>query len=400
MYFDSSLTVFAGRNGGGKSTILEALAIMLSWFPVQMGEGVQAEKIKDKDITHGRDYSKLALEVESEGRLMTLTMSKHLGRSQGAQTEGMSDALDYGRGVRVSMEGGSGIDTELPVFAFYRANRNIKGKMSPLPIESMRRNSIYKNAFLAGTDFNKFTRWFAKELSAFDLELSKLQKNCSDESEFARKRLSIEEKYSFIKHIKQAIGEFLPPQYKFHQIKGRLFIKDIPADLLSQGERTVIALITDIAMRMVVANPDNPNPLESNAIVLVDELDIHLHPEWQAEIAQKLPKIFPNTQFIISSHSPSVMSVARNSYKVDGNFYGAQVQHVDSTYGREPSDILSNVMQAKRESSVAGKIEKLYSAIDRKKFNEATKLLAELHEEIPDDPELVRADYLIRALNR
>ena len=127
VYFDSSLTVFAGRNGGGKSTILEALAIMLSWFPVQMGEGVQAEKIKDKDITHGRDYSKLALEVESEGRLMTLTMSKHLGRSQGAQTEGMSDALDYGRGVRVSMEGGSGIDTELPVIFIKNSDGTPKG---------------------------------------------------------------------------------------------------------------------------------------------------------------------------------------------------------------------------------------------------------------------------------
>ncbi len=394
VYFDPVLTVFAGRNGGGKSTILEAIAIMLSWIPVRIGYDIKAEKIKDSDITFGRDFSRLELELESRGGLMTLKMYKRAGRKNSAETGGMSAALDYGRQMRVSLDANKNSDLELPVFAFYRSNRN--GRGAPFP-DSSTRDTVYKNAFFAGTDFAKFSRGFAKALAARSAEMREASSMPLKKGNL--RRVEISQKYLWLDSIRRALEAFLPTHYVFRESCGKLYVKDIPAECLSEGEKTVIALIADIAMRMVVANPYSRNHLSAKAIVLVDELDIHLHPDWQAAIAKKLPQIFPNAQFIISSHSPSVLSVAPSLYKIDGDIRGTQIQHVESTFGREPSDILATVMNAKRDESVGERLKKLYSLIDRRKFNEASRLLADLHEMLPDDPELVRADYLIRALN-
>ncbi|HHQ4394817.1 TPA: AAA family ATPase, partial [Vibrio cholerae] len=75
---------------------------------------------------------------------------------------------------------------------------------------------------------------------------------------------------------------------------------------LSQGEKTLIALVSDIARRLVILNPSLENPLNGYGIVLIDEIDLHLHPKWQQTIVQKLENTFPNIQFILSTHSPLV----------------------------------------------------------------------------------------------
>jgi hypothetical protein len=116
-------------------------------------------------------------------------------------------------------------------------------------------------------------------------------------------------------------------------------------------------------MRMIVANPNMKNPLESNAIILIDEIDLHLHPDWQSSIAKKLPEIFPNAQFIISSHSPSVMSVAKNLYKIDGK--SNTFEKINNAYGRSPADILTQLLNVHREPVIAQKFRAMYDAIDR-----------------------------------
>ena len=175
--------------------------------------------------------------------------------------------------------------------------------------------------------------------------------------------------------------------------------KNVPAAFLSQGEKAVVALIADIALRMVVANPFKTNPLDTEAIILVDELDIHLHPSWQAAIAEKIQKIFPRTQFVISTHSPTVLSFAKVAYRLASVAGGCRFERVDSQYGRNPADILTNVMESKRERSVEAKFRTIYECIDRGKFGTAGKLIDELSDVLPDDPELLRVEYIYRALS-
>ncbi|MBB6053666.1 hypothetical protein HNQ39_005508 [Armatimonas rosea] len=80
----------------------------------------------------------------------------------------------------------------------------------------------------------------------------------------------------------------------------------VPTYALSDGYRSVLALGGDLIWRLINAFPDSEDPMKEEGVVLIDELDIHLHPRWQAWIAQKLRSAFPNIQFIVATHSPLV----------------------------------------------------------------------------------------------
>ncbi len=87
----------------------------------------------------------------------------------------------------------------------------------------------------------------------------------------------------------------------------------VPLSELGYGYQSVIAWVTDLASRMVERYPDSPNPLAEPAIVLVDEIDLHLHPAWQRTLIGFLTERFPNTQFIATAHSPLVVQAAKDA---------------------------------------------------------------------------------------
>ena len=84
----------------------------------------------------------------------------------------------------------------------------------------------------------------------------------------------------------------------------------MPLRQLGYGYRTMIAWMVDFASRMVDRYPDSPDPLAEPAVVLVDEIDLHLHPKWQRELIGFLTERFPNTQFIATAHSPLIVQAA------------------------------------------------------------------------------------------
>jgi predicted ATP-binding protein involved in virulence len=77
---------------------------------------------------------------------------------------------------------------------------------------------------------------------------------------------------------------------------------------LSDGEKCLLAMVGDLARRLAIANPDYPDALQGEAIVLIDEIELHLHPSWQRNIIPALKRTFPKCQFIITTHSPQVLS--------------------------------------------------------------------------------------------
>jgi hypothetical protein len=84
----------------------------------------------------------------------------------------------------------------------------------------------------------------------------------------------------------------------------------VPLRQLGYGYRTMIAWMVDFTSRMVDRYPDSPDPLAEPAVVLVDEIDLHLHPKWQRELIGFLTERFPNTQFIATAHSPLIVQAA------------------------------------------------------------------------------------------
>ena len=289
-------------------------------------------------------------------------------------------------------------DYELPVFAYYGSDRNTTSFSAPLPSEGANRMGVYKNAFSAGTNFDDFSAWFTAALLEREFAVAEASRMPLKRGNRAREE--IEKKYGFIALIKKALKDFSPSLEGFYVEGGRLFVRprDIPAEYLSQGEKSVIVLIADIAIRMAGANPNMKNPLATDAIIMIDEVDLHLHPDWQSRIVEELPKMFPKTQFIVSSHSPSVFSVVKSLYRLaDGADGVTRIEHT-SQYGRAPADILGTFLHADRESSFKREIDAMYAALDKGDSAKALKIIGRLRKVIPDDPEILRGEYLARAM--
>lgn len=119
----------------------------------------------------------------------------------------------------------------------------------------------------------------------------------------------------------------------------------IPVSMLSDGYKCTISLIADIAYRMAVLNPqlfDNVLT-ETEGIVIIDEIDLHLHPMWQKRILKDLMSIFPKVQFIVSTHAPEVINSVRSESIVV--LKNNTVRYVgDETYGKGANTILREVM--------------------------------------------------------
>lgn len=165
---------------------------------------------------------------------------------------------------------------------------------------------------------------------------------------------------------------------------------------LSDGERCVLALILDIAKRLAQANPRLDDPLTSaEAVILIDEIDLHLHPQWQRKIVGNLEKTFPNCQFIATTHSPQVIGeVAHEKIQMitEGKVYSPS-----RSFGINSSRVLEEVMGTKsRNSEIEDAISKVAKLIAEGKADEARAAIKKLSDEIgEDDPEITRARTLL-----
>lgn len=168
---------------------------------------------------------------------------------------------------------------------------------------------------------------------------------------------------------------------------------------LSDGEKNLIALIGDIARRLTIGNPNSKDPLKESGIIIIDEIDLHLHPKWQRIVAERITEVFPNCQFIISSHSPQVIShIKPDSIFVLKNEEGTISRHVvNESYGRTSDRILEDVMdETSRPKRVDDEIKSIFRLIQDGNIEEAKEKIKMLRSSIGDDGELIKADVLIR----
>ena len=118
-------------------------------------------------------------------------------------------------------------------------------------------------------------------------------------------------------------------------------------DQLSDGEKNLIALVGDIARRLSIANPNLPDPLEGEGIILIDEIDLHLHPQWQRMVVGRLSSTFKNCQFIVTTHSPQVLGEVdpENIHLLYSDpELGIQASQPDQSFGLTANDIIDEIM--------------------------------------------------------
>jgi predicted ATP-binding protein involved in virulence len=169
---------------------------------------------------------------------------------------------------------------------------------------------------------------------------------------------------------------------------------------LSDGEKCLLAMVGDLARRLAIANPGLPDPLQGSGVVLIDEIELHLHPKWQREIIPALTRTFRNCQFIVTTHSPQVISQVKPEgiYILESTSDGIIARRPESSFGRDSNRILEDLMDTPaRPQEIKESLLDLFRLIDQGNLDGARQLRQHLAEQIgSDEPEFVKADVLIR----
>lgn len=398
LMLDPSLTVFHGANGCGKTSVLSAIAVGLGDM---MGALLDESTLDfcEEDWREGAGppwvcVSSIDKKFTGERR-WDEWVDKELNAQRQAQLDSKWKVLD--EHYRTSQD-------EMPIVAFYDTDRTASGmpKMSsdPKDIHKFPRLAALDGALSARTNFEALFAWFYHKE---DEELRE-QKERRDFG-YQLKELSA---------VRQAISAMLPevsdPRTKLNplrfvvSIKSNGRVENLSLDQLSGGYRIVLALAADLARRMAQGNPHLDNPLESEAVVLIDEIELHLHPAWQQRVLGDLRRTFPNTQFIVSTHSPQVLTTAKPQHIVELHRDGDHIEAgapAGATYGAEAGDVLSVVMGVNErppENEFVTKLKKYMRLVGdgRGESEEALALRTNLERMSPCDPALNRAKLEIK----
>ena len=411
----SDVTVFIGNNGAGKTSILRAFTILLSWLIARIErEKGSGSPILDSDIENNAKSSKIALEVcdleVSQETFFQWTLVKQLKAFKSEQSSQLKNVTRLADRYRNHLNQNE--NSSLPLIAYYPVERVVLD----IPLKIKTRHSFdqldgYENALLPGVDFRRFFEWFREyedaenesSLGAIQQILESLQTNPQD--------VQLREKLSQLPYDKQltavrhAIAAFMSGFSKLRvQRKPRLRMtvekhgKTLDVAQLSQGEKSLMALVGDIARRLAMMNPGLENPLQGEGIVLIDEIDLHLHPQWQRGIIQRLRNTFPHCQFLLTTHSPLVISDAKNvcCYLLNDG----QSTLLEDLYGLDANQVLLKVMDTDiRHEAVEKQLTELLELIHQGNVSQAKVALSELEQEIStNDLELAEARLLIKRL--
>lgn len=314
---DKNVTILVGNNGSGKSSILDAIAISISTFTANFpGQAIKQYTDSDVHITENEEYGDY-MQVESIFETCY---------------NGDIDILRYRQGKVKAPEGVlknvnsyaellmSKINNEeqcnLPIVAYYGTGRGqIKAPERKRDFKkAFTRWDAYTGALEASANFRQFIEWF-------DLMEDEERREREDRRDWDYKSKPLE---TVRKALSTFVGEkFSNPRMMIHPLRfvmdervGDSKFRQLRIEQMSDGYKIVTAMVADIASRMAEANPDMENPLMSNGIVLIDEIDLHLHPKWQRTIIDSLSKTFPKIQFIVSTHSPIILSGAMDAAQV------------------------------------------------------------------------------------
>lgn len=396
------LNVFAGFNGAGKSSLLDATAISLSWYANRLkSTSASGRPIKETDIHNSEKGALITLNCHHVSDIFTWVLGK-TRKVSGTQNEYASNFSALNHIVRKNqerLESNEGL-LDLPILAYFPVNRAVLD--IPLRIREKHKFDIlsaYEGSLTSGADFRTFFEWFRERE---DLE----NENFRIAGETTR--LPAFEQDKQLGAVRKAIETFMPgfknPTVRRNPLRMEVekAARVLTVQQLSDGEKCLMALVGDIARRLAILNPTLNAPLDGEGIVLIDEIDLHLHPAWQRDIVPNLTNTFPNCQFFISTHSPHVLTHVQPEcihllhMKDDGDI---EMTNATESYGKNVDRILEDLMglPTTRPDDIAQGLRKVYDLIQADRLPEAKLQITQMRSEIPGgDPELVKAEVLIQ----
>lgn len=394
-----NMTVLAGINGAGKSTVLDALAMLLSCVTAKIRQpGSPKNPLDDLDVNNQSHGCTIGVHLSHDNKLYTWSLGKKRPGHQGNAKSSLRKASVIADAVRLRITQ-TNEQCSIPLFAYYPVNRAVL----EIPLRIKQKHAFellnaYEDSLRSGASFKLFFEWF-RHREDLENENRKYADRASkpDNWEFPDRQLEA---------VRKALEAFLPEFSDFSVKRNKLRMvvnkagAELQVDQLSDGEKCLIAMIGDLARRLAIANPTLENSSQGEGIVLIDEIDLHLHPSWQRMVVPKLTEVFPNCQFVVSTHSPQVLGEiagrdVRCLYTDPEKGLSAFVPR--QALGLDSSEVLAELMETPdRNEETTQRLREVFELIDNERYAEAKDKLKELEDNLDGSiPELVRADALI-----
>lgn len=413
--FDKRATVIYGINGMGKSAVLDACNILFSKI---LGEAALDNRIGNCVITE-KDVKAGEINTEVKGRILVKTHSYPYLRKRvdGVNTHSKALLQQVSQEIRNQYIGKTVLEEEeetdtigiekrsilhlnqnnLPIYVFYGVNRNADSRSivrKKYTGNTGKLDAWRDNIFEGKADFTLFFEWF-RGRQEYENSI-KIEDGTFVDKQLETTRVA----------ILKALGKnFSNIRIKITEDEAELVLIKNGCELnvkqLSEGEKSVIAMVGDIARRLSIANPSAEDILSGEGIVLIDEIDLHLHPSWQAVILPVLLDTFQNLQFIVTTHSSKVLGETGEDVKIIKlemqNDDKVEAHEIPSLRGWDVNTILEKYMETSSISlDTKNKIDHMFELIQEEKYDEAEQLADEI-ERITDSENLsvVRARVLI-----
>ena len=391
--------VIVGVNGAGKSTILDALAISIGTYfakiPTAYSLPIQKEDVLRKSYLTGSIISteyQFPVVISTEGIVSGeyIEWKREInGLKNKTTVKNASNLIEVGHIQQQNIQNGV-TDTTLPIFAYYGTGRLYKKKnnrITKLDIKKSSRLDGYTDALSLGTNEKQLLRWFE------DMTLIKIQED-REIPELKTVKTAIEKCFEIGNKDVTDVSINYSVKSKDIEVSYRKNneIEKLPLHMFSDGIRITLTMVADIATRMAKLNPQLlDNVLETPGVILIDEIDMHLHPSWQSRIITSLLETFTNIQIITTTHSPIVISNIESEYlRILKN---NEIMNPSTNYNRELDDIVNNIMETDyRPEEVRNLINQINQNIDNEELEEAKELLDNLKDILGEtDSEVISA---------
>lgn len=399
--FSPRFNLLVGVNGAGKTSLLKAIVAAMATPLNGLGKATNWPHAEEDNArlelveTHGRARYERCYPV----RLDVSGAIAGSSRSWWLTHEGPGNQPKWEHKVFFALSEMAarvvqGMGDALPVVAFYSAERRWQLKGTS-PEQAVRQQDSRLDGYASWHDAALDIKGFESWVVAKSLERLERASVSGAEAGAVNDELTL---------VNQAVASALPGAKGVRfDIKYRRMVLDwtdkapVPFDALSDGQRVLAALVADIARRMCLLNPQLGNDVlpRTPGVVVIDELDMHLHPAWQRQVAPMLKKVFPMVQFIAASHSPQIIGELQPEEVILLRPEGTA--HPQVSYGLDSSKVLEEIMGATaRSPSVEQALTQLFATLERNELDAARQQLSALSELAPRIAELGGAAALLK----